>query len=566
MSDADRHPELSRRFGALSRAEAVLVENIGIGHFDRLGSLPVEGDPDRLVRAELIRALLLGGDGLPKMHEKGIRLSGAWIKGILDLEGCRIPHDIGLLDCRFDAPPVLRSAVVDTVSFDGSVLPGLAADRVDARGDILMRSAQISGPIALRGARIGGDFALDGAELTHADDRAVSAERIAIRGGALFRGTRVLGTIALPGAKIGGDLDFVGAHVERHDGPAIEADAVQIGGDLILRRVEVTGRISAVSARIDGDADASGAGLWAPGEIALNLNRSEVDGAFFLRHEAVIDGALSLSGATLGAIVDEAACWPKPGDLLLNRCRYGGFLGAPVGAKERLDWLSRQDPSRWGEDFWPQPYEQLARVLAEMGHQEDKRSVLIAKERLQRQARIRRARRWPRKAVLWMSDRLLWVTTGYGRLPLLALVWILVFWLLGGFYYAWLERTNALRPNSPVVLRSPEWVLCGVPQGQTLFLPSIGQEREGRALPGQAQLACFKEQPEAAAYPKFSALMLSADMIFPGLGSGQKDFWSPDTRITAGYFGKLYAYFQTLAGLGLGLLAVAGFSGIVRSD
>lgn len=566
MSDADRHPDLTRRFGPLSRAEAVLVDNIGIGHFDRLGALPEAGDADREVRADLIRALLLGGEGIPKMHEKGIRLSGAWISGILDLEGCRIPHDIGLLDCRFEATPVLRSAMVDTVSFDGSVLPGLAADRVDLRGDLLLRAAQVGGPIALRGARIGGDFAMDGAELAHADDRALSAERIAIRGGALFRGTRVQGSIALPGARIGGDLDFVGAHLERHDGPAIEADAVQVNGDLILRRIEATGRVTAVSAKIDGDADASGAGIWAPGEIALNLNRSEVGGAFFLRDGAVIDGALSLMGATLGAIVDESECWPKPGDLLLNRCRYGGFLGAPVAARERLDWLSRQDPARWGEDFWPQPYEQLARVLGEMGHQEDKRSVLIAKERLQRRARIRRARGLPRRALLWISDRLLWATTGYGRLPLLALIWILAFWLLGGVYYAWLDRTDALRPNSPVVLRSPEWVLCGVPQGQTIFLPSVGQERDGRALPGQAQLSCFRQQPEANAYPKFSALMLSADMIFPGLGSGQKDYWSPDTRVTAGYIGKLYAYFQTLAGLGLGLLAVAGFSGIVRSD
>ena len=39
-----------------------------------------------------------------------------------------------------------------------------------------------------------------------------------------------------------------------------------------------------------------------------------------------------------------------------------------------------------------------------------------------------------------------------------------------------------------------------------------------------------------------------------------------DTRSLQGYLGKIYAYFQTIAGLALGLLAVAGFSGIVRSD
>jgi hypothetical protein len=60
--------------------------------------------------------------------------------------------------------------------------------------------------------------------------------------------------------------------------------------------------------------------------------------------------------------------------------------------------------------------------------------------------------------------------------------------------------------------------------------------------------------------------MLSADAIVPGLGSGQKDFWSPDTRTAKGYAGKWFMYFQTVAGLALGLLAVAGFSGIVKSN
>lgn len=563
------HPDLDRHFGPLTRAEAAVVANIGIGLLDRLGTSPATGEdqPDLNVRAELIRYLLLGGPDVPRMHEKGIRLSGVRIIGTLDLEGCRIPHDIGLLDCWFEMTPILRSAVIDTLSLDGSTLPGLAADRLDARGDLLMRAARITGPVVLRGARIGGDLIMDGAELDHPDDRALNAERLSVRGSALFRGTRMRGTLALPGARIGDDLDLFAAHIDRADAVAVDAGGVQINGDLVLRRCEVRGRVELVGAHVPGDADFSGAIITAPGEIALNLNRAEVEGAFFLRHEARIDGALSLNGATLGSIVDDAASWPAPGDLLLNRCRYGGFLAAPVGAEERLDWLSRQDPTRWGDDdFWPQPYEHLARVLGEMGHQDDKRTVLIEKERRQRRIRISRARSWTRKVFLWFSDRLLWLTTAYGRRPLVAVIWIVFFWLAGGVLFAALERTDNIRPNVMVVLRSPEWVLCGATQGETVTLPSLGLDRAGLAAEGQSQLDCWSAQPEAAAFPKFSALMLSADMIFPGLGSGQKDYWSPDTRSLQGYLGKIYAYFQTIAGLALGLLAVAGFTGIVRSD
>ncbi|MFN7267993.1 MAG: hypothetical protein ACK5UA_03195 [Cereibacter sp.] len=554
------------RFGPLSRAEVTMVEGIGSGMSDRVGSggLPQEGDEDRRVRAALIRALLLGGPDVPAMHEKGLRLSGAWITGPLDLEGCRVPLDIGLQDCRFDAAPVLRSAVIDTVSFDGSYLPGLPADRLEARGDILLRSATVTGPISLRGARIGSDLVMDGMTLSHEGDRALSAERIFIRGSALMRGATVRGGIALLGARIGGDFDLVGSSIERPSAPAVEADSADITGDAAFRQARITGMVSLVTARIGGDVDLTGTHAANPGDVAVRLNRTVVGGALFLRDGAAIDGALSLNGAELGAITDEAASWPKPGDLLLNRCLYKAFLGAPVGAADRLNWLSRQDPSRWGEDFWPQPYEHLARVLAEMGHDDDAMVVLLEKDRLWRRAARLRAPSLALRLAMTLRDAILGMTIGYGRRPLRALIWLLVLGLMGWAVYVVLEREGAIRPNVSVILRSPEWVLCGVPEGEKLFLVSLGTVRSGLAKPGQTQLRCFHDQPESAAYPKHNALMLSVDTLIPVMETGQRDFWSPDTRTPLGRAGKSFLYFQTLAGWALSLLAVAGFSGIVK--
>ncbi len=88
--------------------------------------------PSERCAPNFLRYLILGSDGY-RSHEKGLRLSGAWITGILDLEGCRIPRDIGLKDCHFEASPVLRSAIIDNLFLDGSVLPGLQADRPSKR-------------------------------------------------------------------------------------------------------------------------------------------------------------------------------------------------------------------------------------------------------------------------------------------------------------------------------------------------------------------------------------------------------------------------------------------------
>jgi hypothetical protein len=556
------------RFGALGTAEVKMVEGLDSGALDSVSpaGMPETGDEESRVRAELVRFVLLHGAEELNLHERGLRLGGAWITGVLDLEGCRIPRDIGLLDCRFDATPVLRSAIMDTVSLDGSDLPGLAADRLDARGDLLFRGACLRGPLQLRGARVGGDLIFDGATLDHPGDRALRAERISVRGSALFRGATLRGGIDLTGSRIGGDIDLTGAILEGSDRPALEADSAQVEGDVTLRMMQVSGSVSLVTARIGGDVNLSGATVTRPQETAVDLGRSTVKGAFFLRDGARVTVVLSLNGASFGAIVDDPDCWPRKGDLWLNRCEYGAFLGGALGADARLDWLSRQTPERWGEDFWPQPYEQLAHVFGEMGHDEERRRVLMEKERLLRRARRKRTRNPLLRALLWSKDALIGVTTGYGRVPLLAIIWIVLLWVIGAVYYSWLNQENAMRPNTAMVLRSPEWVLCAVARDDRRVMPSIGTDRAGLAMPGEAQLACYRRQPEAEAYPKFNAIMLSADSMVPGLGNGQNAFWSPDTRLPKGNAGKWFMYAQTILGFGLGLLAVAGFSGIVKSN
>ena len=101
------------------------------------------------------------------------------------------------------------------------------------------------------------------------------------------------------------------------------------------------------------------------------------------------------------------------------------------------------------------------------------------------------------------------VTVAYGRQPLLAFVWLCLFWGLGVAVYSNAERLGALKPNNAVVLRSPEWTLCGVDRSEQRFLSVTQQLANGRAEAGQTQLACFREQWEVSSYPEFNAWMYS---------------------------------------------------------
>ncbi len=552
---------------SLTQPEKDLLADFGNGLFHRCGDgrVPAAGDATREIRAELLRLLLLGGADIPKLHEKGLRVSGAWITGALDLEGCRVMRDLRLADCRFDGTMTLRSAAIDTLLLDGSVMPGLVANRVEARGSIYARAVEFQNTVDLQGARLGGDLVLDGSSIRSAGDRAFDGSHISMRGDMTFRDTSIHGTLHISGAQLGGDLALTGANIVHPDAAGVNAVGIRVGGDMVLRGARIAGETNLIGARIAGDITLDSGTFGLPGKLALTLNRAVIEGALFLRNGARVLGALSLNGTQAGIIVDEKESWPGPGDLLLNRFTYKGVLASNVDARSRLDWLSRQDPARWGEDFWPQPYEQLAHVLTEMGHREHARTVLYEKERLQRKARQLRTKSRVLRMVNAWNNGMVWATVGYGLQPLFAFLWIGVLWLISIGLLTAVQFQGQLRPNSAVLLRAPEWVLCGQLTSQEIMLPSLNQTRSGLARDGQSQLECFLEQPEAESYPRFSKWIYSLETMIPGIESGQRNYWSPDSRFALGYIAKLFEYVQVVLGFGLGVLAFAGFSGLVRT-
>jgi len=591
------------------RDEVCDKEEVILGDGTRPGAA---AGPDRQVRASFLRYLILGGcEALPGViPERGVRVAGALVMGELDLEGARISRDVGLMQCRFDSVPKFRSTRIDTLNLGGSALPGLSADRLRAGGSVFLVGVEATGEIRLGGATLGGDLVCEGVNFKAGESGfALFADRLRAEGSVILDGVKATGELRLGGAKLGGDLDCEGAQLT---------------------------------------AGKSG--------MSLNADSAEIDGTFFLRKGVRIDGVLDLTGARVGSLNDDAASWPKPGNLALNRCQYDAFTSGPVTAAARIRWLDLQDPARWGQDFWPQPWEHCAKVLREMGHADDARQVLIAKEVRQRRwrrdklkarlvgARLRvrlerleredpetldadiqsalQARKGPmqtevaeqifkatyfrerdlekiipdraafeaalaprmarsniagfdpalnaRGAVFETQarltlrrgiDGLMSVTIAYGHRPFRALGWLFGFWLFGALLFGIAAGQGAIKPNNAFVLRSAEWVTCAPG-----YDPPPGSEDIARNT-GGSQLDCFLNQPEAASYPAFNAWVYSADTLLPIVAMEMQEFWIPDeTQGTRGRVTRVFLWMQIIAGWALSLLAVAGFSGLVRSD
>ena len=424
----------------------------------------------------------------------------------------------------------IRAALIRHLLIEG--LEGLRAPgaRVHEKG------------LRLVGARIEGAIDLEGCVITHDLE---------------FRNCRFSHALVLDRARIEG-LCLKGSVL-----PGLRGEWVVARGRVSLDSVQANGEIRLIGAKIRSQFDCDDCQISNPGKAALSLVRADIGAAFFLRGKARIDGLLNLSGARLRAIVDEPCCWPKKGDLNLSGCVYDAFMmNAPTSAKARLDWLRLQCDAKLGM-FSPQPFEQCALVLRQSGHADDARAILIEKERLQRQAERSRASSPARQAKL-LRDYLLGGTIRYGYAPMLALAWLLGFWILGTAICGFVYQERAFKPGISL-LRRAEWMACATTRKDSRSAASLRRNLVGRALPKESQLECFLRQPEAQSYPRFSAAVYALDTLLPVVSLGMDEYWSPDETKPWGALGRVYVWCQIIIGWALTFLAVAGFSGLVKT-
>lgn len=146
-------------------------------------------------------------------------------------------------------------------------------------------------------------------------------------------------------------------------------------------------------------------------------------------------------------------------------------MGGPLDAKTRLAWLHKG--SNWNGEFTPQPYTQLAKVLRNLGHDNDARQVLEKRDALLLKSYRKNLRNLSETtkstaasrlviksfaAAHWLFvDKLMGALTGYGHQPFRSL-WFL-FLLIGlaaiPSHMAW--TFGGFAPNSAVIQVSDDW-------------------------------------------------------------------------------------------------------------
>jgi hypothetical protein len=316
MSDPDRVGRARPRGGTLAEflgsngelapAERLALDAYARGEITAVSSArPTQRTAQNAIRADFIRFLALGAEGAA-IHEHGLRISGAWIEGDLDLENCTVEHELSLSLCNFDGSIVLRDADIFNLNLLGSSVGGISADTFVCRGHVLLNEKfRSTGPVSFQSARIGGALECSGSRLGAEKNLALICAGADIRGSVVLKNVRVRGGVNLSGATIGGSLECSGGKFHAGSaGEALNAEQTEIRGGVFLdQRFFAAGFVSLRGAHIGSNLQCQRGRFRGTEKGSLAFDQAAIGGNVFLSESFHARGRVWLIGSSIGGNV-----------------------------------------------------------------------------------------------------------------------------------------------------------------------------------------------------------------------------------------------------------------------
>jgi len=361
------------------------------------------------------------------------------------------------------------------------------SDEFNARGAVSLVGAEIGGQINCRD----GSFHNDGGDALNAHSVKVADAVF------LHNGFESEGKVIFLGADIGGQFSCKGGSFQNEGSEALVAHGIKVGSDVLLDSYKIKGK---------GERKFSADGL-------VLFTNATIGGSFLLKGCQLAH--LSLSGANvMGEFEDDADAYKLDKDnridLNIDGFRYHRLGDVKERVKDRLEWVGLMSE---GEDFYPQPYEQLMQVYRATGHTNWARRVGFELER-KRHKQLRLNRDHRRFVVLgWAWWFWYWVlrgTIGYGYKPFRAVTHWFTPLIVAGFLLfngtlscsdpcrAESDACHCMAPSDAGVLLSDDWKIHG-------------------NLPKD--------------YPDFNPVYYAVEAALPVLPLGQTENWHPKSRL-----------------------------------
>ena len=332
-------------FPDLTDAERLLWEA-----FPRSEWVDLSSGRGRVIRASVIRALLLGAGEAKPGWAPGVRLRGAVVEGCLDLMGATVAWPLTCEHCEFEDDVRFAESTTKTVSLIASRLPRFDGTRMRLDGILNLRASVITGGVRLEQARVAGQVCLSGATIgTPAGGargggapgygEAIAAQGLVVEGSVECPGLDARGSVSLQASAITGTVDLSDARIVAPGGRALVMSYAAIGGKLECRRIVVEGETRLHNLRIAATLSMPGARLDNPAGEALSAGGLSVGGGVFLTTAFTARGEITLIGARLDANLSLAGARldnPDGRALTLDGATIGVVLGEKLTALGQL--------------------------------------------------------------------------------------------------------------------------------------------------------------------------------------------------------------------------------------
>ncbi len=486
----------------------------------------------------------------------------------------------------------------------------LSCDGINVRGCVMLSGGfKAKGETRFVGASIGGNFDCSQGTFRNKKGYALNADGVKVKRNVFLRnGCSAKGDVRLLGADIRNTLDCSNGIFRKSKKYTLNADGIKVGGGVFLNNgFTSNGEVCFLGAVIGGAFDCSNGIYRNNNWHALGAERIKVNGSVFLRgfslqgvatfQLAEIGGGIAMNGvtwnelasldlrhATIRTLYDDTD-WPRKGKLLLDGFTYEAISDeSSLVINERLKWLDRQPD----DQFHPQPYEQLAKVLSQSGHEQAAKEVLIAKNDklryyLDGKSNLESKRwRFMRKFISapevetfayfealnqglkyegklpqlhWVSRFWLWLikwVTGYGYKPWRVIWYMIAAVSLGALFFAWGDQDGAMTNSVAYYIYAADVY--------AKIKPTPGTE----SFRNEHQADSSLRHIMADDYPPFNAILYSMDTFLPLVDFNQQSYWMPNANTRLGWHLRWYLMVHILAGWVLTSILVAAFAGFLK--
>jgi hypothetical protein len=574
-------------FEGLTSVELKLIECCRTGPVCEIAHFRPEASTlENAIRPSLIRFLALGGDNETPIAEKGVILEGAWIEGNLDFQGCKCPSHLALRNCKINGRVILVHGNFAGLSFSGSEIQDLHGNGAEIQGSLQLKTShgqpfKSNGALILTGASIGRSLECNGANFFPFGGVALQADGINVKGEVDFvENFSATGTLRLVGAKIGGGLNCSSAKLEpdavNYYQPqfrdAIDASGASIGRDVhLINGFRATGAVKFNGTIIGGSFFARFAATFQPKSFpsgdtytkwlestALSLDGAKIGDVLFLGPDLSVSGPIRLVGTQTHGLIDN----PKTdAEFVLDGFTYDSIDGgAATDAKTRIAWLNKQPQLHLYEDFKPQPWEQLVKVLRSMGHLQEAADVAIAKQKqLYCAGKIEGFDKIWHKIYGWLIE--------YGYRPNKTIAALALVFIFCAEWFDFAKQSGWMAPSSPIIHTNQKIIAdCLVDYATRKIEKSHTPNFDDAELSALANCRVLPNE-----YTTFNPIIYSLDLILPLVNLQQDSDWSPMVLASDSWFSgrsitRLLMWFEILFGWMASLLLVTVLGNLVKKD